>query len=150
LPDAVDSDRGNGLPDLTRAAAYRHWITDRIRYCDTDMAGHVNNVAFAAYAETGRLDLMHGVIRPRMPAGLRFIAASITVNYIRETHYPGELRIGTGVARIGRTSITVGQGIFKDDLCVATALGTVVLLEGSTPTPLNDHLRGICTEMLLS
>lgn len=139
----------NGLPDLTQASAYRHWITDRIRYCDTDMAGHVNNVAFAAYAETGRLDLMHGVIRPQMPEGLRFIAASITVNYIRETHYPGELRIGTGVARIGRTSITVGQGIFKDDLCVATALGTVVLLDGATPTPLNDHLRRICTETLL-
>lgn len=138
------------LPDLTRAESYRRWITDRIRYCDTDQAGHVNNVAFAAYAETGRLDLMHGVIRPQMPAGLRFIAASITVNYLRETHYPGEVRIGTGVARIGRTSMTVGQGIFKDDLCVATALGTVVLLDGSTPLPLPDRLRELATGYLLA
>lgn len=139
----------DSLPDLTRAANYRRWITDRIRYCDTDQAGHVNNVAYAAYAETGRLDLMHGVIRPQMPEGLRFIAASITVNYLRESHYPGEVRIGTGVARIGRTSITVGQGIFKDDLCVATALGTVVLLDGSTPIPLTEPLRAMAESLLL-
>jgi acyl-CoA thioester hydrolase len=138
------------LPDLTRAESYPRWITDRIRYCDTDQAGHVNNVAYAAYAETGRLDLMHGVIRKRMPEGLRFIAASITVNYVRETHYPGEVRIGTGVARIGRTSITVGQGIFKDELCVATALGTVVLLDGSTPIPLTEELRALAESLSLA
>lgn len=129
------------LPDLTNASAYRLWITDRIRFCDTDQAGHVNNVAYAAYAETGRLNFMDTHVRPLVQDGNRFIAASVTVNFLRESHYPGEVRIGTGVARIGRTSLIVGQGIFKDDLCVASALGTVVHLDGSNPIPLTDAMR---------
>lgn len=137
------------LPDLTRAGAYRHWITDRIRFSDTDQAGHVNNVAYAAYAETGRLDMMHQVLWPPRQDGRRFIAASITVNFLRETHYPGEVRVGTGIARIGRTSLTVGQGIFKDDLCVASALGTVVHLNGSAPEPLSDEMKAVLQPWLI-
>ncbi|WP_416899275.1 MAG: acyl-CoA thioesterase [Minwuia sp.] len=137
-------------PELTRADAYRYWITDRIRFSDTDQAGHVNNVAFAAYAETGRLNFMDLEIRPLLEAGNRFIAASVTVNFLRESHYPGEVRIGTGVARVGRTSLTVGQGIFKDDVCVASATGTVVHLTGNTAIPLTDAMRRRAEELLIN
>ncbi|PJK27840.1 acyl-CoA thioesterase [Minwuia thermotolerans] len=132
--------RPEGLPDLTDRAGYPHWMTDRIRFSDTDMANHVNNVAYAAYAETGRLDLMRRHIHPLCGPGERFIAASVTVNFLRETHYPGEVEIGTRIARIGRTSMTVGQGIFKDGVCVATATGTVVFLDANGPIPLNDTI----------
>ena len=132
--------RPEGMPDLTDASGYPHWINDRIRFCDTDMANHVNNVAYAAYAETGRLALMRGYIHPLCGPGERFIAASVTVNFLRETHYPGEVQIGTRIARIGRTSMTVGQGIFKDEICVATATGTVVFLDANGPIPLNETL----------
>lgn len=133
--------------DLTDRAGFAMWIGDRIRFSDTDAAGHVNNVAFAAYAETGRLDLMVQHFRPLCGPGERFIAASITVNYLRETHHPGEVMVGTRIIRIGRTSLTVGQGIFKDDACVATATGTVVFLHGSTPTMLTDEMRRIAMEL---
>jgi acyl-CoA thioester hydrolase len=136
--------------DLTEMSAYALWITDRIRFCDTDQAGHVNNVAYAAYAETGRLDFMDRHVRPLGVQGRRFIAASVTVNFLKETHYPGEVRIGTGIARVGRTSLTVGQGIFKDDLCVATALGSVVYLDGSTPIPLTDEMRVVLNGLLIA
>lgn len=126
--------------DLSDRAGFAMWINDRIRFSDTDAAGHVNNVAFAAYAETGRLDLMVQHFRPLCGPGERFIAASITVNYLRETHHPGEVMVGTRIIRIGRTSLTVGQGIFKDDLCMATATGTVVFLTGSKPTPLTEAM----------
>lgn len=129
------------LPDLTDRSGYPHWTTDRIRFSDTDMAMHVNNVAFAAYAETGRLALMRGHIAPLCRPGERFIAASVTVNFLRETQYPGEVEIGTRVIRIGRTSITVGQGIFKDNVCVASATGAVVHLNADGPTPLTDIIR---------
>lgn len=135
--------------NIADASAYSIWITDRIRFCDTDQAGHVNNVAYAAYAETGRLNFMDEHIRPLVASGHRFIAASVTVNFLRETHYPGEVRIGTGVARIGRTSLTVGQGIFKDDTCVASALGVVVHLNGATPIPLSEEMREALEGLLI-
>jgi hypothetical protein len=34
----------------------------------------------------------------------------------------------------------VGQGIFKDGVCVATATGTVVFLDANGPIPLNDTI----------
>lgn len=136
-------------PDLTNAAGYPLWITDRIRFSDTDQAGHVNNVAYAAYAETGRLNFMDAHVRSLVQPSHRFIAASVTVNFLRETHYPGEVRIGTGVARVGRTSLTVGQGIFKDDVCVATALGAVVHLDGSMPIPLTEDMRAALEALMV-
>ena len=36
------------VPDLTSRATYAYWYQEKLRFSDTDMIGHVNNVAFAA------------------------------------------------------------------------------------------------------
>jgi acyl-CoA thioester hydrolase len=55
--------------------------------------------------------------------------------YIREIHYPGRVRIGTCVARIGRSSITVEQALFQGDVCFATSRGVMVMLDHATRRP---------------
>jgi acyl-CoA thioester hydrolase len=42
-------------PDLTTRGAYPHWRTDVIRFADLDPLGHVNNVAYLTYIESGRV-----------------------------------------------------------------------------------------------
>lgn len=89
--------------------------------------GHVNNVAYAALIESGRVgfgtDLMAEADTPP-----RFILRRIEIDYRAELTYPAAVRVGSCVLRVGRTSFTVGTGVFADGRCVATAESVLVLL----------------------
>lgn len=130
--------------DLTRAATYPVWTTDTIRYCDLDPNEHVNNGAINAFFEDGRVRFRH-VHLASIGAGTLsgFVLARFSVEYRAPLYFPGEVRIGTVVTRIGRTSYTLGQGLFRDEQCVATAEVVTVLVSPETgkPIPLGDELR---------
>jgi acyl-CoA thioester hydrolase len=125
--------------DLTNPALYRHWATDILRYCDTDAQGHINNIAFAVFCESGRTkllldvgDLLHG--------DDTFLAiAKLTLNFVAEVNWPGEVRTGTAVLALGRSSMTLVQGLFCGDKCFGTSESVIVLADAasrkSTPIP---------------
>jgi acyl-CoA thioester hydrolase len=47
----------NGNPLIDRAI-YPYWVKERVRWSDTDMVGHVNNMSLSAYFETGRTEIL--------------------------------------------------------------------------------------------
>jgi len=55
-------------------------------------------------------------------------ADSDFTNFLTQVHYPGEVRVGTRALRLGRSSATLGQGLFVADHCFATAESVVVLI----------------------
>ena len=81
--------------------------------------------------------------RPLAPQGTQFVIARLTLNFIEELNWPGEVVIGTGVGRLGRSSIGVVQGIFDGERCVATAESVIVLMDDETrrSTPLPEETR---------
>jgi acyl-CoA thioester hydrolase len=127
---------------LQDRSIYPHWCSDTVRFSDQDGAGHVNNVAICAYMETARLTFMRdmGMMAPRED-GLRGISAGMTVSVLAESHWPGKVELGTGVLKIGTSSITVASAAFKDDLCIAAAEMTVVRLKGKVPHPIDPAFR---------
>jgi acyl-CoA thioester hydrolase len=127
---------------LQDRSIYPHWCSDTVRFCDQDAAGHVNNVAICAYMETARLTFTRdmGMIAPRED-GIRGISAGMTVSFLAESHWPGKVELGTGVLRIGTSSITVASAAFKDDVCIAAAEMTVARLKGKTPHPVDGAFR---------
>ena len=135
---------------LQDRSIYPHWCTDTVRFSDQDAAGHVNNVALCAYMETARLTFMRDM---RMMAGredgVRGISAGMIVSFLAESHWPGRVDLGTGVMRIGTSSITVGSAAFKDDVCIVAAEMTVVRLRGKTPHPIDAALRAKLAEYAL-
>lgn len=126
-------DTGSG-PPLTDERSYRHWTAEKIRFQDIDRHDHVNNVTFAAYAESGRLEFLADIMRelPSDDDGAFWVIARLCIDFLEQTHYPGEIRIGTRVLEAGRSSVTLGQGLFEGARCVATARSTVVLLDPDT------------------
>ena len=72
---------------------------------------------------------------------MRGISAGMTVSFLAESHWPGQVELGTGVLKIGSSSLTVGSGAFKDGVCIAAAEMTVVRLRGKTPHPIEPGLR---------
>lgn len=119
-----------GDPRLTREATFAFWTSEKIRFQDVDRLDHVNNVTFAVYAESGRVEFVAQVTPPAVLGdGPDWVIAELTLRYLEQTHYPGEIRIGTGVLRLGRSSVTLGQGLFEGDRCVATSEAVVVLVD---------------------
>jgi len=127
---------------LQDRSIYPHWCSDTVRFSDQDAASHINNVALCAYLETARLTFIRDMgMMARGEDGVRGISAGMTVSFLAESHWPGRVELGTGVLKIGTSSITVGSAAFKDDLCIAAAEMTVVRLRGKTPHPIGPALR---------
>jgi acyl-CoA thioester hydrolase len=127
---------------LKDRSIYPHWCTDTVRFSDQDAAGHVNNVALCAYMETARLTFMRDMgLAAANADGVRGISAGMTVSFLAESHWPGQVELGSGVMRIGRSSITIGAAGFKDGVCIVAAEMTVARLKGKAPHPVDAELR---------
>lgn len=114
--------------------------TDKIRYSDTDRQGHVNNVVFSTFLETGRVEFLYDPTRGLPPDGAEFVIANLNLQFKAEIQWPGVVTIGTRVGRIGRTSVQLEQAVFQDERCVATAETTIVLIDRRSrrPTPFDE------------
>jgi acyl-CoA thioester hydrolase len=127
-------------PNSTRSLEdYPSRTSTDIRFADLDRQGHVNNAVFATFSEIGRVAFMYDPARPLAPEGKSFVVARLLINFHAELFWPGSVEIGTGVLKIGRSSMTLLQGMFNDGRPVATAEATIVMVDRqtrrSTPLP---------------
>jgi acyl-CoA thioester hydrolase len=123
-----------------------------LRYADHDQAGHVNNAIYATMFEAGRVPLLYGPARGMPPEGCHFSLVRITIDFLAEMTWPGDVTIGSGVTRIGSSSVGFRQAVFKDAICCASAESVVVLTNSTTrkSQPLPDHARAMFEELLLA
>lgn len=141
----------SAIPDLTDPAIFFSWSEDTIRFGDMDSTGHVNNVAFARYVEDGRVPFMKSGLLPAYDDKQRFVVGNLNIRFRAQAWYPGNVRIGTGVIGIGRTSLTLGHGVFSGDSCLVTAETTMVYIVGGKSSPITDQMRqNLEPAMLLS
>lgn len=126
------------LAKPTDVSAFPARITERLRYADTDRQGHINNAVFATLFESGRVAFLYDPERPLAPDGAQFVIAKLTIEFLDEMNWPGDVVVGTGVAKLGRSSLHLIQGLFVEGRCVATAESVVVLMDEATrkSTPL--------------
>ncbi len=119
---------GTDWDALARRDSYMVFTPIRVRIRDLDLQAHVNNSVVAAYLEEGRYRLLNFSIRGQLPRDAigGFVVAEQTIRYLKEIRETGELIVGTRVERIGNSSFAMGQGIFNGDVCMATALLTMV------------------------
>ncbi|PKU24864.1 acyl-CoA thioesterase [Telmatospirillum siberiense] len=131
------------IPDPTDRRLYPLWSRDVLRYGDTDRQGHVNNAVFATFCESGRTAFLCDPAAPVAAAGNSFVIARLVLDFRAEILWPGEVDIGTGVLSLGRSSFTLGQGLYVGERCVATAQTVMVLIDDATrrSTPLPEALR---------
>lgn len=82
-----------------------------VRFGDTDRFGHVNNAAFATYAETARIALITSLGYPL--GGM--ILAHLAIDFRRQLHVGDPLVVLSRVASLGRTSIRVVHALVRPD-----------------------------------
>lgn len=119
-------------PDLATISSYDFFEPVTLRYSDQDAMGHVNNVAYAAFFEAGRLGLFMGLMKTLGDARLNFVLANLSIDYLREMHFPGQLQVGGRLLRVGTKSIHTGYGVFLDSVCHATSSSVNVYFDPET------------------
>lgn len=105
---------------------------EKLRYRDTDRQGHVNNAVFSSCFETGRVELLYNPNEPLASEGGSFVIARITMDFLNEVNWPGEVHIGTRVAKVGRSSMNLEQVLFQNEKPVARADTVIVQMDNQT------------------
>ena len=126
---AARSDMAGQLADRTK---FKIWNNDKLRSTDLDHQGHVNNTIFPVFFTSGRHDFLQVLLRPHVAADDLYALVKITIEYIKEMRYPGEVDVGTLVRSVGGSSVALGQALFSKGQCVAVAESVVVLLDPVT------------------
>lgn len=103
MPDAVEEN-----------ISFRHRISSRVTFGDIDAMGHMNNLALLRLLETGRVDYMVDLGL----AGhneLTYVLARLETDFRKQGLYGDQLCCGTRIIRLGRTSMTMDQRIWRAD-----------------------------------
>ena len=117
--------------------------SQRLRFCDTDKLGHVNNAIYAVMYEAGRSELMDavGLLSPEDSRGV--VIARLELDFLREMNWPGEVSIESAVARIGVKSLHVRQRLLIGGALVSRALSVLAVIDTGTrrAVPIADAWR---------
>lgn len=105
---------------------------DKLRYADTDRQGHINNALFSTFLETGRVEFLYNPQQPLAADNASFVIANLNLQLIGEINWPGSVEIGTRVLKLGNSSLTLHQGLFQNNQCVATAETVIVQINDET------------------
>jgi acyl-CoA thioester hydrolase len=135
-------DRPQPLP----ASAFAHFAEITTRWSDNDIYGHINNVVYYEFFDTvvnnyliaqGVLDIAKGQVIGLM--------VETHCNYFRPIAYPGIVRGGLRVTRLGNSSVHYEIGIFRGGEDTASAQGYCVhvYVDRATnkPVPLPEALK---------
>jgi acyl-CoA thioester hydrolase len=87
----------------------------RVSFGEVDMMQHVNNVVYFRWAETIRVEYMHGVLEEEIGGENGLILAKIENTYESPIRFREHVAIGTRVARIGTKSIDFDFEAWSED-----------------------------------
>lgn len=100
-----------------------HRLPIQMRFRDTDMFGHVNNVVFGTWIEIARIAFMRGL----EPSSGDLILARLEMDFTRQVTLGQRIEVQTRVAHVGRTSVRLAQTVTADGE-TAARIGSVVVL----------------------
>ena len=142
----------NDRPTPPVRADFPVFKTITTRWMDNDLYGHVNNATYYSFLDTavsGHL-VDEGFIRPGKSPVIGLAVAS-NCAYFAPISFPDDIVAGVRVDRLGRTSVTYGVGIFRNEEDQAAALGSFthvyVDAESRRPVELPERLREICAAL---
>jgi len=95
----------------------------QIRFSDIDVLGHVSNCVYMQYLELARVEFLEEVERlsPAGPQRPATVVVNCNIDMMREIRFHDRVRVETFCSRIGKTSFTLQQDIFANDIHTSSA-----------------------------
>ena len=114
---------------------YHHQLSIEVRFKDLDVFGHVNNGVVFTYVETARLRYLIdlGLRSPHANwQGVAFILAHINCDFRRPIFYEQQVKVGTRITEIKRSSLRLEHRIEADGQLAAEGYGILVHYDYNT------------------
>lgn len=134
--------------DTSRLLAdYPVIVAVTVQWGDQDAFGHVNNTVFLRWFEVGRIAYFSEIrmMHDAQGAGRGPILAAVACNFRRQVTFPDEVRVGSRVARVGASSLTIEHAVasVRHGAIVADGTSTVVNFDyaAGRSCPVPDDLR---------
>jgi len=109
---------------------FSHVFSINVRWGDADVYGHINNVEFVRYIESGRVAYCEEVLGLELVTGmdLGWVLADIQCSYLQQVHYPAHLEVHTRISKVGNKSVTLLAEIYQEgrDSPVSTSEAVMV------------------------
>ncbi|MCW3474460.1 acyl-CoA thioesterase [Limobrevibacterium gyesilva] len=125
--------------------------TQKLRFCDTDQLGHVNNAVYAVMYEAGRAEMMQEAGLLAIDGGFGVVIARLELDFLREMNWPGEVRIETALHRIGTKSLHVRQRLLIEGELVSRAASVLAVIDTTTrrAVPITESWRAVLGQWLV-
>jgi len=117
---------------LRHRSVHDHWLSERVRWTDTDQVGHVNNLSISNYCELGRVSFLEPYLAPGVALRAPFLIVRMNTSFLGEVHWPAFVDVGTRVPEIRGSSVRLADGVFLAERCVATADSILVHIDEAT------------------
>jgi len=126
---------------------FTHIFPLSVRWGDADVYGHINNVEFVRYIESGRVAYCEDVMGLNLQVGMEsgWVLADMHCTYLQQVHYPALLEVRTRISKLSNKSATVLANIYcegKEEPAL-TSKGVIVwfdmLRQQSAPIP--EHIK---------
>ncbi|MBD1370912.1 acyl-CoA thioesterase [Hazenella sp. IB182357] len=107
---------------------FRFYTPIQVRFSDTDMIGHINNVSYFSYFEYGRLayfkelNSLTSLMNPDGKEGT-IVTASLECQYLQQAHFDDELLLGIRTSRIGKSSLDIEYALTLPQRKTIAAIG---------------------------
>ncbi len=117
--------------------------TEKLRFNDTDMLGHINNAIYSVILEAGRVELVReaGILKPE--AGHGVVIARLELDFLREMNWPGDVRCETVIHKLGNKSFHLRQHLIYENEITARAHTVLAAFDMTTrkAMPLTEAWR---------
>ncbi|WP_047985019.1 acyl-CoA thioesterase [Ornithinibacillus californiensis] len=122
-------------------------IPIRIRFSETDMFGHVNNVSPFIYFEEARIEYLKsvGLFDDGSSSEGIPIVADLQCDYLRQVYFQDSLQVYVKATHVGNTSFDIHyMGLNQDGEVCITGRGRIVYINATSgkPLPLSDDIKG--------
>lgn len=136
-------------PALLDPARYPFSCDIEPRFSDLDLNHHINNVAIAGMLEDARVRFYRAASEPDEFRGLATMVASISIEYLGETHYPDTLTLHGAVEHLGRSSQQLVQVVTQNGQPVVFARTVIVMVGPEGPAVLPESYRARAAQWAL-
>lgn len=122
-----------------------HEIEIKVRFCETDALGHVNNSSYFIYLEEARIAFIEELGQELRSDKWHFILASVKCDFIQQAFFNQRLTIQTFTKRIGNKSFTLNHHIIDSKTKELVAKGEAIMVcfdfEKQSSVPLSDEIK---------
>ena len=123
----------------------------KLRFCDTDKLGHVNNAIYPVLYEAGRAEMLEqaGLLAPS--ADRAVVIARLEIDFLREMNWPATVVVETAIHKVGTKSIHTRQRALINGEVVSRAAGVLAVIDINTrrAVALSDEWRDVLGRYLM-